>query len=315
MGEPAEVVVGIDVAKAQLDVAVRPGGEQRRYTNDAEGIAELVTRLRVLGPWLIVVEATGGYEAPFVAEVGLAGLPIAVVNPRQVREFARASGQLAKTDRLDAQVLAHFAEALRPVPRPLPDAQTQELAALVERRRQVVAMRTAEQHRLGAARVPRVHAHIQAHLAWLETELAEGDKELHRLLRASPLWRERDNLLRGVPGIGPVLSLTLVADLPELGRLSHGQIAALVGGAPRNRDSGTQRGRRTVWGGRAALRTVLYMGTLRATRCNPVIRSFYDRLLAAGKAKKVALVACRHKLLTILNAMLKHQTPWQAQAT
>jgi transposase len=314
MREPAIVVVGIDVAKAHLDVAVRPQSEPRRCSNDAEGIAELVTWLRTLGPRVIVVEATGGYEVPLVAAVGLAGVPIAVVNPRQVRDFARATGQRAKTDQLDAQVLAHFAEALRPVPRPLPDAQAQELAALVERRRQIVARRTAEQNRLGAARVAHVQARIQAHLTWLATELAAVDEELCRLLRASPLWRERDDLLRGVPGIGPVLSLTLLADLPELGRLSHGQIAALVGVAPRNRDSGTQRGRRAVWGGRAAVRTVLYMGTLRATRCNPVIRRFYDRLLAAGKAKKVAVVACMHKLLTILNAMLKHQTPWQTQA-
>ena len=314
MREPAIVVVGIDVAKAHLDVAVRPQSAPRRGSNDAEGIAELVTWLRTLGPQVIVVEATGGYEAPLVAAVGLAGLPIAVVNPRQVRDFARATGQRAKTDQLDAQVLAHFAEALRPVPRPLPDAQAQELAALVARRRQIVARRTAEQNRLGAARVAHVQARIQAHLTWLETELAAVDEELRRLLRASPLWRERDDLLRGVPGIGPVLSLTLLADLPELGRLSHGQIAALVGVAPRNRDSGTQRGRRAVWGGRAAVRTVLYMGTLRATRCNPVIHQFYERLLAAGKAKKVALVACMHKLLTILNAIVRHQTPWQAQA-
>src|SRR5258708_22824307 len=314
MREPAIVVVGIDVAKAHLDVAVRPQSEPRRCSNDAEGIAELVTWLRTLGPQVIVVEATGGYEAPLVAAVGLAGLPIAVVNPRQVRDFARATGQLAKTDQLDAQVLAHFAEALRPVPRPLPDAQAQELAALVERRRQIVAMRTAEQNRLGAARGAHVPARIPAHLTWVEAGLAAVGEELRRVLRASPLWREGDDLLRGVPGIGPVLSLTLLADLPELGRLSHGQIAALVGVAPRNRDSGTQRGRRAVWGARAAVRTGVYMGALRATRCNPVIRRYYDRLLAAGKAKKVAVVACMHKLLTILNAMLKHQTPWQAQA-
>jgi transposase len=311
MSELADVVVGIDGAKAHLDVAVRPQREHRRSTNDAEGIAELVLWLRALAPRVIVVEATGGYEAPLVAAVGLADWPIAVVNPRPVRDFARATGQLAKTERLDAQVLAHFADALRPVPRPLPDAPMQELAALVERRRQLVARRTAEQNRLGAAPVARGRVRIQAHLTWLATARAAVDAELRQLLHASPLWRERDDLLRGVPGIGPILALTLVADLPEWGRLSHGQIAALVGVAPRNRDSGTQRGRRAVWGGRAALRAVLYMGTLRATRCNPVIRLFYNRLLAAGKAKKVALVACLHQLLTILNAMLKHQTPWQ----
>jgi len=203
---------------------------------------------------------------------------------------------------------------VRPSPRPLSDDDAQALAALAERRRQVVAMRTAEENRLGATRVTLVRARIQAHLEWLEADLKEVDDDLHRRLRASPLWREQADRLRSVPGIGPVLSLTLLADLPELGRLSHGQIAALVGVAPLHRDSGTLRGRRAVWGGRRAVRTALYMGTLRATRCNPVIRAFYERLVAAGKAKKVALVACMHKLLTILNAMLKHKTPWQAQA-
>jgi transposase len=309
-----EVIVGIDVAKASLDIAVRPSGEQRRLDNDAAGIAEVVAWLRATGPHLIVAEATGGYEAPLVAELGLAGLPIAVVNPRQVRDFARATGRLAKTDRLDAQVLAHFGAAVRPTPRPLPDTAAQELAALLERRRQVVAMRTAEANRLGTARVASVRARIQAHLAWLEADLTQVDEDLRQRLRASPLWRAQDDLLQSVPGIGPILSLTLLAELPELGQLSHGQIAALVGVAPLNRDSGTQRGRRAVWGGRGAIRAALYMGTLRATRCNPVIQAFYQRLLAYGKAKKVALVACMHKLLTILNAMLKHQTPWQAQA-
>jgi transposase len=249
MSERAVKAVGIDVAKAQLDIALRPGNEHRRCGNDPEGIAETVAWLRAVGPQVIAIEATGGYEAPLVAGLGLAGLPVAVVNPRQVRAFAQAAGQLAKTDRLDAQVLAHFAEALRPVPRPLPDAQAQELAALVERRRQVVARRTAEQNRLGATRVERVRAHIQAHLAWLETDLADVEAELRRRLQASPLWREQDDLLQSVPGIGPVLSLTLLAELPELGRLSHAQIAALVGVAPPSRDSGTLRGRRAVWGG------------------------------------------------------------------
>jgi transposase len=314
MNEPAEVVVGIDVAKAALDVAVRPSGEQRHLSHDAAEIAELVGWLQSLRPQLLVVEATGGYEAPLVAELGVAGLPVAVVNPRQVRDFARATGRLAKTDRLDAQVLAHFGQAVRPTPRPLPDEEAQALAALVERRRQVVAMRTAEANRLGATRVAAVRTRIQAHLAWLETDLREIDEDLHQRLRTSPLWREQDELLQSVPGIGPTLSLTLLAELPELGRLSHAQIAALVGVAPLNRDSGTLRGRRAVWGGRRAVRTTLYMGTLRATRCNPPIRAFYERLLAAGKAKKVALVACMHKLLTILNAMVKHHTSWQAQA-
>jgi transposase len=314
MHEAEDVVVGIDVAKAALDVAVRPQGEERHLANDAAGIAEIVGWLRALNPDVIVVEATGGYEAPLVAELGGASLPVAVVNPRQVRDFARATGRLAKTDRLDAQTVAHFGQAVRPTPRPLPDEAAQALAALVERRRQVVAMRTAEENRLGATRVALVRARIQAHLAWLEADLGEIDEDLRQRLRASPLWREQDDLLQSVPGIGPIVSLTLLAELPELGRLSHGQIAALVGVAPLNRDSGTLRGRRAVWGGRAAVRTVLYMGTLRATRCNPAIQPFYERLLAAGKAKKVALVACMHKLLTILNAMVKHQAHWQAQA-
>jgi transposase len=314
MSEFEAVVVGIDVAKAALDVAVRPDRAERHLPNDAQGIAEIVAWLQGIHPQVIVLEATGGYEAPVVAELCLAGLPVAVVNPRQVRDFAKASGHLAKTDRLDAQVLAHFAAALRPTPRPLPDAQAQELAALVERRRQLVAMRTAEQARLGVTRVPRVRAHIQAHLAWLDAEVAGLDADLRRLVQASPLWRAQDNLLRSVPGIGPIISLSLLADLPELGRLSHAQIAALVGVAPLNRDSGTLRGRRTVWGGRAAVRAALYMGTLRATRCNPIILAFYRRLVQSGKPKKVALVACMHKLLTILNAMVKHQALWQAQA-
>ncbi len=314
MSEFEAVVVGIDVAKAALDVAVRPDRAERHLPNDAQGIAEIVAWLQGIHPQVIVLAATGGYEAPVVAELCLAGLPVAVVNPRQVRDFAKASGPLAKTDRLDAQVLAHFAAALRPTPRPLPDAQAQELAALVERRRQLVAMRTAEQARLGVTRVPRVRAHIQAHLAWLDAEVAGLDADLRRLVQASPLWRAQDNLLRSVPGIGPIISRSLLADLPELGRLSHAQIAALVGGAPLNRDSGTLRGRRTVWGGRAAVRAALYMGTLRATRCNPVILAFYRRLVQSGKPKKVALVACMHKLLTILNAMVKHQALWQAQA-
>jgi len=314
MHETEEVVVGIDVAKAALDVAVRPQGAAQRLVNDAAGIAELVAWLQALKPQLIVIEATGGYEAPLVAELGIASLPVAVVNPRQVRDFARATGRLAKTDQLDAQVLAHFGQAVRPTPRPLPDEAAQALAALVERRRQVVAMRTAEENRLGAARVTAVRTRIQAHLAWLETDLRDIDDDLRQRLRTSPLWREQDDLLQSVPGIGPILSLTLLAELPELGRLSHGQIAALVGVAPLNRDSGSLRGRRAVWGGRRAVRTALYMGTLRATRCNPAIRVFYERLLAAGKAKKVALVACMHKLLTILNAMVKHPSSWQAQA-
>src|SRR5258708_17246222 len=286
MHELEGVVVGIDVAKARLDVAVRPSGEERHLANDAAGIAEAVAWLQTVGARVLVIEATGGYEAPLVAELGVATLPVAVVNPRQVRDFARATGRLAKTDRLDAQVLAHFGEAVRPTPRPLADEEAQALAALVERRRQVVAMPTAEANRLGATHVAAVRARIEAHLGWVEADLGDIDADLRRRLRASSLWREQDDLLQSVPGIGPIISLTLLADLPELGRLSHGQIAALVGGAPLNRDSGTLRGRRSVWGGRRAVRTALYMGTLRATRCNPVIQAFYNRLLGSGQSQE-----------------------------
>jgi transposase len=298
------VVVGIAVANARVDRAVRPSGEQRQGSHDASGIAEVVTSLQELAPQVIVLEATGGYDVPVVAELGTAGLAVAVVTPRQVRDCAQASGRLAKTDRLAAPVLAHFAEALHPVarPRPLPDAQGLEWAALVE------------QHRLGTTRIPAVRAPIHAQLEWLDADLRALDDELQRRVQASPLWQERAAVLRSAPGGGPIVSLTLLADRPELGQLSHAQIAALVGVAPLNRESGIWRGRRSVWGGRAAVRAALSMATLRATRCHPVIRQFYERLLAAGKAKQVALVACMHKVLTILNAMVRHQTPWQAQA-
>lgn len=301
--------VGVDVAKSQLDVAVRPTGEEWRASNDEPGIAQVVERLRGLSPELVVLEATGGLEVPLACALGAAGLPVAVVNPRQVRDFARATGKLAKTDRLDARVLAHFAQAVHPPPRPLPDAQAQVLAALLDRRRQVVGMLTAEKNRFQAAPTP-VREDIHAHIAWLEERLAKLDADLEDTLRQSPLWREKEDLLRRVPGVGRVLTLTLLVELPELGALNRKQIAALAGVAPLNRDSGLLRGKRTVWGGRARLRAALYMATLVATRYNPVIQAFYLRLCAAGKAKKVALVACMRKLLVILNAMLKHRTRW-----
>ena len=303
--------VGIDVAKAQLDIAVRPSGEQWTATNDQAGISPLVARLQALRPTLVVLEATGGREVPLVAALAEAAVPVAVVNPRQVRDFARAIGQLAKTDALDAQVLARFAEVVRPTPRALPDAQAQELSALLTRRRQLVGMLTAERQRLDTA-LPAVRRPIQRHVAWLEQELADLDRTLRDAVHASPLWREQEDLLRSVPGIGPTTAYMLVADLPELGQLNRKAIAALVGVAPLNCESGTLRGRRLVWGGRARVRTALYMATLVATRHNPVIRAFYQRLCAAGKPKKVALVACMRKLLTILNAMLRHRTPWCA---
>jgi transposase len=308
----SQCFVGIDVAKAQLDIALRPLGERWAVTNDDTGITALVRRLQEIGPQLIVLEATGGYQRAVVAALATAGLPVVVVNPRQARDFAKATGQLAKTDALDARALAHFAEAIRPAPRPLPDTQTEALRALLARRRPWVGMRTAEQNRLGSA-PRRLQADIQVHITWLNERLAALDDDLDTTLRASPVWREREELLRSVPGIGPVCARTLLLDLPELGTLSRQRLAALVGVAPLNRDSGTLRGTRTIWGGRAHVRTTLYMSTLVAVRYNPVLKTFYERLRAAGKAAKVALTACMRKLLTILHAMVKHHTPWQPQ--
>ena len=304
--------IGIDVAKAQLDIAVRPSGERWTVPNDADGVATLVEQGQALQPTLMVLEATGGLERAATAALATAGLPVVVVNPRQARDFARATGQLAKTDALDARALAHFADVIRPTPRPLPDAQTQELRALLGRRQQLIVMRTAEQNRL-AGTSGRLQTDIAAHITWLNERLATLDNDLETLLRASPGWRENDDLLQSAPGIGPVCARTLLLELPELGTLNRRQIAALVGVAPLNCDSGTRRGRRMIWGGRAHVRTVLSMGTLVATRDNPRIKAFDERLLAAGKVKKVALTAWMHQLLTRLNAMLKHRTPWHAQ--
>lgn len=303
------VCVGIDISKARLDVNVRPSGKSTSVSYDAAGITALIGQLTEVPPTRIVVEATGGLERPLLRALVDAALPVIVVNPRQVRDFAKATGQLAKTDALDAQVLARFAEVIQPALRVLPDAQTQELAALLARRRQVVVMQRAEQNRLD--RTPdRVRKRIAVHLRWLRAELARVDAELDALIQHSPLWRAREDLLQSVPGIGPVMSRTMLAELPELGLLNRKQIAALVGVAPFNRDSGRLRGHRTIWGGRAPVRTALYMAALVATRWNPVIRAFYQRLRTAGKAPKVALVAAMRKLLTILNAMVHHGTPW-----
>jgi transposase len=304
--------VGIDVAKAQLDIAVRPSGERWAVPNDADGVVTLVDRLQALHPTLMVLEATGGLERIATAALATAGLPVVIVNPRQARDCARATGPLAKTDAWDARALAHCADVIRPTPRPLPDTQTQELRALLSRRPQLIGMRTAEQNRL-AGTSERLTQDIEAHLAWLNARIATLDDALETMLRASPRWRENDDLLQSVPGMGPVCARTLLLELPELGTRTRQQIAALVGVAPLNGDSGTLRGRRTIWGGRAPVRTVLYMGTLVATRFHPRIKVFYQRLLAAGKRKKVALTACMHKLVTMLNAMLKHRTSWQAQ--
>ena len=306
----AEIFIGIDVARGNLEVAVRPVGEGWQVGNDTAGITALLPRVRALRPTLIVLEATGGLELPVLAALGSAGLPVVAVNPRQVRHFAQATGKLAKTDAIDAQVLAHFADAVRPAVRPLPDAATRALGALVTRRRQLVEMLTAEENRRASASAAVVRDDIQDNIAWLRKRLKGLDKELLQAVRTSPLWREQEDVLRSVPGIGPVVSVTLLAELPELGVLGRKQIGALVGLAPLNRDSGTLRGKRTVWGGRASVRAALYMATLVATRCNPIIAALYTRLLAAGKTKKVALTACMHKLLTILNALLKHRTRW-----
>ena len=310
------MVVGIDVAKAELVVAAGSAGPALwAVPNDEAGVRALAERLAGLAPELIVLEATGGYELLAVAALAAAALPVVVVNPRQVRDFARATGQLDKTDRIDARVLALFGERLRPAVRELPDAAARDLAALLARRRQLLEMRQAERSRLlqveGRAQRA-VRQSLTRHIAYLERELAATDADLGALIRASPAWLEREDLLRSVPGVGPVLSLTLLAELPELGRLSRREVAKLAGVAPLARDSGTLRGHRYVHGGRASVRAVLYMAALVATRRNPVIRAFYERLLAAGKPKKLALVACMRKLLTILNAMARSGVRWEA---
>ncbi len=304
--------VGIDVSKATLDVASLPNAESWAVTNDDLGLAELTPRLVALAPVLVVLEATGGFETLAAITLAKAGLPIAVVNPRQVRDFAKAMGQLAKTDALDAGILAAFAQRMRPEPRPLPDEAAQLLESLLTRRRQLVDMLTAEKNRLGFARGP-VKRDINRHIRWLEKRLADVDGDLKDAIAASPLYHAKAALLRSVPGVGPVTTITLLASLPELGQLSRQQIAALVGVAPMNRDSGARRGKRMVWGGRAPVRAVLYMAALVGIKHNPVLRQFYDRLRAAGKPFKVAVTACMRKLLTILNAMLHQNRRWDPQ--
>ena len=303
--------VGIDVSKAYLDVAFRPSGERLRVSNSESGIAELVARLSTMRPTLVVLEATGGYQAAVVASLAIAKVATAVVNPRQVRDFAKATGRLAKTDTIDADVLAHFAEVIRPEPRPFVDEQTLALEALVTRRRQVIEMITAEKNRLAQSHKS-LRSTLKAHINFLQRELQDTNRELDGMLRKTPMWREHEDLLRTAKGVGRMTIATLFADLPELGTLDNKRIAALVGVAPFNRDSGTHRGKRMIWGGRASVRAALYMAALVASRHNPVIRAFYERLCAAGKPKKVALVACMRKLLTILNAMIRTKSPWRA---
>ncbi len=305
----AQTHVGIDVAKHHLDLAVWGAEDVDRLPHDQEGIEALCHRLTALAPDRIVVEATGGREMPLATALQAAGLPVAVVNPRQARAFGRASGQLAKTDRIDARLLARMAAVLQPPVRPLPDADLRALRALVVRRRQVVAMCAQEKTRLDTTAAA-MRPHIQAHLEWLQTELARLNRELQDRLQSHTRWSAQTALLCSVPGVGPVVAAVLVAELPELGQLSHRQLAALVGVAPLNRDSGQLRGQRRIWGGRASVRRILYMATMTAICHNPPIRAFYRRLCAQGKPRKVALVAAMRKLLTVLNAVMRDQVPW-----
>lgn len=311
MNATEKVHVGIDVSKARLDVAMLPSGETFAVANDEEGLHELTEKLTSVRLTLVVLEATGGLQRPLAAALAASGIACAVVNPRQARDFAKAIGKLAKTDRIDAYVLARFAEALRPEPKVPPETEAMEFQAILARRRQIIQMLSAEKNRLGASASRKVRSRLQAHIRWLEKELSRIDRDLEEAIEQSPTFKENEALLRSVPGVGPVLCQTLLAELPELGSLSPRELSALVGVAPINRDSGTMRGRRGVWGGRARVREALYMAALVATRYNPAIKEFYGRLVASGKPKKVALVACMRKLLTILNAMIRERTPWR----
>ncbi len=303
--------VGIDVSKDSLDLFIDAPSEQYRVANQADDIAALVKRLRALAPDYVVVEASGGFESAVVTALATGGLPVCRVSPQRVRSFARAVGELAKTDRLDAQLLARYGRDCRPQVSRLSDAETAELEALLQRRRQLVEMHVAEANRLETA--PHVVAkQLREHLRWLEKRITDSDKELRQRLERTAVWREQDELVRSVPGVGPVMSLTLLACLPELGRLTRKQVASLVGVAPYARDSGRRRGRRHTAGGRRAVRSVLYMATLSSIRFNPVLKRFYERLKAAGKASKVAVIACARKLLTILNAMVRDKVRWDA---
>jgi transposase len=305
----SEVYAGIDVSKECLDLAVLPSGEKKRYSNDEAGITKLTAKLKKLSPVLVVMEPTGGLEMPLAAALTLESIKTAVVNARQVRDYARATGKLAKTDKIDALVMAEFASVIKPPVREFRDEETEEIKSIMSRRRQLLEMLTAEKNRLAIARKS-LKSKILSHIEWLKKEIADIDADLRQRIEESPIWRVKDNLLQSIPGVGKVLSATLLAELPELGKLNRRQIAALVGVAPYNRDSGKMRGKRSVWGGRASVRSVLYMATLVSTRFNPVISSFYQRLLEKGKAKKVALVACMRRLLTIMNAILKTQKAW-----
>lgn len=302
--------VGVDVSKNHLDVAIKESGESFRVENTALGLEELMGTLTPLEPTLIVVEATGGYEKEVALACGVASLPLAVVNPRQARDFAKAAGKLAKTDKIDAMVLADFGAAMKPSPQPPRGEEAEELQELVRRRKQLKDMIAAEQKRLHQTRRKVIRDDLQEHIAYMKKRLRDTDDDISSRLRECEFWKEDVEILLTVPGVGKVTVMTIVSSLPELGKLNRKKISALVGVAPLNRDSGTFRGTRSTWGGRSNLRAVLFMGTLRATRTNPVIKAFYERLIERGKAKKVAIVACMRKLLTILNAMIKNKTTW-----
>jgi transposase len=305
--------VGIDVSKDSLEVALRPSDTVQSFTNDDEGIARLIQFICPQQPALIVLEATGKYERPVARALAIEGLPFNIINPRQGRAFARASGILAKTDRIDALLLARFAEALQPEARSLKDEETEALGELVTRRRQIVEMITAEKNRHALATEKRVRRDIQVHIRWMQKRLEDLNDDIDQWICQSPLWREKDKLLRSVTGVGPVLASTILGALPELGTLNRKQIAALVGVAPFSRESGRYKGKQKIQGGRASVRNVLYMGTVAGIRANPVLRSFYERLVTSGKPKKLALTACMRKLLVILNTMVKNGTHWQNQ--
>jgi transposase len=304
------IIVGIDVSRDRLDVCLRPGGEVLSFSRDAVGIEALVSRLPRQCCGLVAVEATGGFETVVAASLAAAGLPVVVVNPAQVRAFAQAVGKRAKSDPIDAAVIAHFAEATRPQVRPLPDADTQMLADLIARRRQIIQMIIAERQREKRA-AKRMKKSILRLLKALQAELSEIDQEIDEAVRGSPVWREKEDLLASVPGIGPIIARTLIAELPELGALDRRQIAALAGLAPWTRQSGQWRGKSCIGGGRAGVRTALFQGALVATRWNPLLKTFHQRLIHAGKPKMVAIIAVARKLLTILNAILRDKTPWQ----
>jgi transposase len=301
--------VGIDVAKDSMEISVHESQEKLGFTNDEIGIAKLITRMKKLGPSLIVLEATGGYEVTVAAELQSIGFPVAVVNPRYVRDFARSVGILAKTDALDAKVIARYAATVKPEPRSLPAEETRQLGVIMMRRRQIVAMRTAEKNRLHQADAA-VAKRIKAHITWLEQELDDINKELKQKIESSPEWKEKNDIIQSVPGVGQNLAMTILSDFPELGQLNRKQAAALSGVAPFNRDSGAMRGKRSIWGGRGVVRTAVYMSIVSSIRYNPQIKAFYQRLVTAGKIHKVAMVACMRKLLCILNVMLKNHTFW-----